>query len=331
MRQSEERQQLILSTLPIVIFTSPANPEIDTSWVSGNVEKVTGFTDDQYMAENDFWRSRLHPDDREKVLRAYRDLATSDELIMEYRWLCKDGNYKWFYERTIKKPDQQEVQHFGITLDITEFKMAEAEIRRQLAEKEILLKEVHHRIKNNIASIGGLIYLQLKSVTNSEAIAVLQDAMGRVNSTGMLYDKLLLSEDFRDISVKNYLDDLSDAIAAIFPDRAKIKLEKKIADFCLDSKRLFSLGIIANELLTNIMKYAFVNKDAGLIKISLTHADNRVTFTVQDNGHGLPAGFDILASKGFGLMLVKMLSKQLGGKFSIESHRGTRCMLEFDL
>jgi len=210
-------------------------------------------------------------------------------------------------------------------------KQAEAEIQRQLAEKGILLKEVHHRIKNNIASIGGLLSLHMQSATNPEAIAVLQEAIGRVNSMRILYDKLLLSEDYKDISVKNYVESLIDSVVSLFPDMAKVALEKQIADFQLDSKRLFPLGIIINELLTNIMKYAFVNRDAGLVKISLTNVDNRVTLTIQDNGIGLPAGFDINEPEGFGLMLVKMLSQQLGGSFSIEKQAGTRCKIEFNI
>jgi len=589
LREREERQQLILATLPIAIFTSPLDPEIDASWASGDIEKVTGFTVEQYMAEKDFWRNRIHADDRERVLAAYRNPAASDEIILEYRWLCKDGNYKWFYDRAIKKRTRQGIQYFVIILDISERKeaeeaflrekafldqlvesapeaivfgkndgcilrinsefcrlfgykekevlgkniddliasaekksealsvtqtvgkgekfsletvrqrkngkpinvsligspiiidgqqvatygiyrdisdrkraesqreaalealheseeryralvenasdliyktdkagiftfvnqaavlisgyeereligkqytivihpdmrdqaiklfgrqfvrriqntyfeyllltkdgrevwlgqntqliikdgqvtgfqavardiserkQAEEEIKRQLAEKEILLKEVHHRIKNNIASIGGLISLRMQSVTHPQAIAVLQDASGRVDSMRILYDKLLLTEGYADLSVKNYVESLTDSIVALFPDKAKVKLDRQIADFHLDAKQLFPLGIIINELLTNIMKYAFINRKTGLIKISLTKADNHVTLAIQDNGSGLPAGFAINKAKGFGLTLVKMLSQQLGGSFSMGNHKGTRCKIEFDI
>jgi two-component sensor histidine kinase len=215
--------------------------------------------------------------------------------------------------------------------EITERKKAEEEIKRQLAEKETLLKEVHHRIKNNIASIGGILSLHVQSIANPEAIAVLQDAIGRVDSMQILYDKLLLSEDYKDISVKNYVESLTDTVSALFSDSAKVTIDKRIADFQLDPKRLFPLGIIINELLTNKMKYAFINRDAGLIKISLKNVKNHITLTIQDNGNGLPDGFDINESKGFGLKLVKMLSRQLGGSFSIKKHAGTRSTIEFNI
>jgi two-component sensor histidine kinase len=231
----------------------------------------------------------------------------------------------------IKDPQGRTIKTYGVNQDISERKWAEEEIRRQLAEKEILLIEVHHRIKNNIASIGGLISLHLQSVTNPETLAVLKDAIGRVDSMRILYDKLLLSEGYKDVSVKNYVDSLADTVISLFPDSAKIKLEKHITDFQLDPKRLFPLGLIINELITNKMKYAFSKRKTGLIKISLKNVKKHVTLIIQDNGNRLPAGFDIDQSKGFGLMLVKMLSQQLGGSFSLEKRAGTRCKLEFDI
>ena len=210
-------------------------------------------------------------------------------------------------------------------------KQAEAEIQRQLTEKEILLKEVQHRIKNNIASIGGLISLHMQKIDNPEAIAVLQEAIGRIDSMRVLYDTLLLSEGHQDIPMKNYLESLAATVVSLFPDQAKVKLDLRVDDFNLDAQRLFPLGLIINELLTNTMKYAFVNRKTGLIKIAFSRVEKHVTLTVQDNGKGLPAGFDIEQSKGFGLMLVKMLVQQLGGNFAMEGAKGTRCTVEFDI
>jgi len=124
-QKNEEWQRLILATVPIAIYTSPLDPAIDASWVSGDIEKVTGFTVGEYLAEKDFWRSRLHPDDRERILNSYKKMTGGDETINEYRWLCKDGNYKWFYDRAIKKLIPQGIHYVGIILDISERKRAE--------------------------------------------------------------------------------------------------------------------------------------------------------------------------------------------------------------
>ena len=269
------------------------------------------------------------------ALRATNSLATPYTLI-ELRQFAASfimvslliSNYEWIredYETVI------DVKNRALVAEVRERQLAEGETKRQLAEKEILLREVHHRIKNNIASVAGLLSLRRSSITNPEAITVLQDAISRVNSMRILYDKLLLSDEYREISVKSYVENLIDTVVALFPDHAGVVLDKRIDDFMLDSKRLFPLGAIINELLTNIMKYAFIGRDGGSIKISLARADRQVTLAIQDNGIGLPAGFDLHASKGFGLMLVKMLSQQLGGNFSMKNHSGTLCAIEFEL
>ena len=160
--------------------------------------------------------------------------------------------------------DVNDVSYFAdLAWEIAERKRTEEKIICQLSEKETLLKEVNHRIKNNIASIESLLYLQSRAITNKEAKSALQDAINRVKSMRVLYDKLLLTTDYQDVSVKNYLDNLIDTIIDVFPANIKITLKKQIDDFPLNEKRLFPLGIIINELITNIMKYAFFERDSG--------------------------------------------------------------------
>ncbi len=251
---------------------------------------------------------------------------------LELKTVRKDGRNGWMWVRgeTVSDENGQTVGLWGAAQDITARKLAEEEIKHQLAEKTILLKEVHHRIKNNIASIESLLLMQSESISSPEAVSALQDAIGRVSSIRVLYDKLLIGDDYNDTSVKNYTESLIEAIVSLFPSHLKIKIDMHIDDFTLDPKNLFSLGIILNELLTNIMKYAFKGRDSGLINISLSNSNNCITLTLQDNGVGLPDGFDISRSDGFGLTLVTMLSEQLGGVFTIENHNGTKNIVKFD-
>jgi two-component sensor histidine kinase len=158
---------------------------------------------------------------------------------------------------------------------------------RQLLEKEILLREAHHRIKNNIASISGYLSMGSQSVTHPEAQSALKGAMGRVNIMGLLYDNLLISEDFRDISVRQYADNLINSIMELYAYGKHITVSRNIDDFNLSSRLLFPLGIIINELFTNSMKYAFTGEDGGNIDISLSLRDSIITLVVRDNGTGL--------------------------------------------
>jgi len=214
--------------------------------------------------------------------------------------------------------------------DITDKLRAEKTIISQLSEKEILLKEVHHRIKNNIASIEGLLSMQLENSSNPEAVSALQDAIIRVQGMRILYDKLLISKDYKEVSIKAYSEALIDAIAAVFSESGKVTIEKQITDFYLDTKSMFSVGIIINELFTNIFKYAFKGRDCGHISIVLDKTDTHVNLSIQDNGNGIDESVDFNKSPGFGLIIVKMLAEQLGGTFTIENQNGTRSILKFD-
>lgn len=200
-----------------------------------------------------------------------------------------------------------------------------------IAEKETILKETHHRIKNNIASIESLLKIHLRSDISPDAVVALQSAVGRVRSMRVLYDKLLLSSDYKEIPAKDYIESLIDTILVLFPSNLKISIDQQISEISLPSKKIFPLGVIINELLTNIIKYAFNERKSGLIRISLSKIQKEITLTITDNGKGLPKDFNISKSKGFGLKLIKMLAQQLNGNFSIDNHNGTRSILKFDI
>jgi PAS domain S-box-containing protein len=219
----------------------------------------------------------------------------------------------------------------GIYDDITHRRIAEHEIKTRLSEKETLLKEVIHRIKNNMASVESLLTMKAESAVNSEAVYDIKDAIARVQGIRLIYDKLLLVGDYRDIPVKFFLSDLISTVVNIFPNRDQVTIEQNIDDIILDVKRLQPLGMIVNELITDAMKYAFKGRDTGIIYFSLLKDKNKIKLTVRDNGIGLPPGFNYTETKGLGLTLVSMLSEQLGGSFSIKNDNGTVSEVKFDL
>ena len=145
----------------------------------------------------------------------------------------------------------------------------------------------------------------------------------------VLYEKLLNSTSHEHAPVKPFVEGLIRTVIALFPDVQRINIATRIDDFELGSKKLFPLGIIITELMTNALKYAFTGRDAGEIQIGITREGDEVVLTMSDDGIGLPGGFDLGASEGFGFLLVKVLSAQLDGTYSIESHGGTRSVLRF--
>ncbi len=208
---------------------------------------------------------------------------------------------------------------------------AEEKIKNLLKEKELILQEVHHRIKNNMNTISGLLALQESAMEVPAAVDALGDARSRVQSMMVLYDKLYRSDDFKEVSVKEYLPALISEITVNFPNSRIVKIESSIEDFILDVKILVPLGIIVNEIITNIMKYAFSGRDSGIITASAAFKDGHAIFALGDNGIGIPESITIENSTGFGMQLVGMLTEQIGGKIKIQRGDGTRFILEFDV
>jgi two-component sensor histidine kinase len=217
----------------------------------------------------------------------------------------------------------------GIGSILIERKSAENKISILLKENELILKEVHHRIKNNMNTTYGLIALQAESITDPQAKRALEDSASRVQAMITLYEELFISGNYSEVSMKKYLPLLAERIISNFPKREMITLDVSSDDFTIDEKKLSGIGLIVNELLTNIMKYAFVGKDSGKISISLLNKENKVLLCICDNGNGIPENIDLGNSTGFGLSLVDMLTKQLEGKLSFESNNGTKVILEF--
>ena len=216
-------------------------------------------------------------------------------------------------------------------VDITERKNAEAEIGKLLEEKNLLLKEVHHRIKNNMNTIRGLVSLQVISSTNPSTISALQDTESRIKSMVLLYDKLYSSGNYREMSVKDYLVPLARDIVNCFPDSGKITIKTEVDDIIMSFQSLSPLGIIVNELITNMMKYAFIGRDSGVISITAAMKDCHVEVSIRDDGNGIPESVNFENSTGFGMGLVGLLTEQIDGSIRIERGEGTKFILELDV
>lgn len=224
---------------------------------------------------------------------------------------------------------QLEQEKEALLVSESNVRKSEEMIKQQLREKETLLKEVHHRIKNNISSIKSLLTLQSGLISNAEAKSIINEALSRVESMYQIYQKLLLTEDYGELSVKEYLEDLVTAVINIYPEKEKVSVNMEIEDIPLNVKKLFPLGTIVNELITNSMKYAFAERESGSINIVVNKTNSTITVSIHDDGNGLPEDFDIATSAGFGSTLITMLTRQLGGTIVMENKNGTRCVVTF--
>ena len=214
---------------------------------------------------------------------------------------------------------------------ITALEIHERRVETLLAEKDILLYEIHHRVKNNMNMVINLLTLQADELGDAQPSSVLRNAVGRIKSMGVLYDKLYRSESLTAISIREYLAALIKDIVTIFPDRYKVELDLNIEDIVVDVQRLSCVGMIVNELVFNSMKYAFNGKERGTISVDAHRTHAGVSIAIEDNGNGMPLIDTSRTPDTFGLKLVYGLTEQLCGTLAQEPCAGTRFVLEFPL
>ena len=220
--------------------------------------------------------------------------------------------------------------YFSVAHDITTQKEYERQLEKQLKEKEIILREVHHRIKNNLASIESLLSIQQSYSPTDDSRNVLEGSIGKLRSARIIYEKLLYSNDFRNLALGDYLRDLTTAIGESHASGKNIRVSFRTNDaITMLSNTTFLVGIMVNELVMNSIKYAFPEGNGGDVGIHMDGRDGRLMITVRDNGTGIPLGDDghPAAGNGFGLPLVDMLAEQMKGTVSFYNENGTVCTI----
>lgn len=211
---------------------------------------------------------------------------------------------------------------------MNERKASEQAIKVALNEKNILLAEIHHRVKNNLAIIGGLFNLQMNTIENEEAKGILLDSKNRVKSMALIHDRLYKSESMSDIDFAKYTKELINEIQHPYSTiSAAISVNTTISDISLTVNNAIPCGLILNELLTNCYKHAFNGRDKGRIDISFVKNNNLLKLKVKDDGVGLKANYQDTDSLGIGL--INSLSDQLDGKYKFTVDNGTCFELDF--
>ncbi len=217
----------------------------------------------------------------------------------------------------------------SIARTITERKKSDDKIKALLAEKELLLKETHHRIKNNMGTVKSLLSLQAHSIKDPESRKILQDAAGRIQSMMVLYDKLYRSEGYHELNIKAFLPSLIREIIALYSKGNPVKTTLELEDITLDARTLSTLGIILNECISNSMKHAFGQVKEPLITVQASKKNNKIVLIYQDNGTGVINASSSGNNQSFGLKLIDMLVDQLGGSMRVDGSKGMKTRIEF--
>lgn len=199
------------------------------------------------------------------------------------------------------------------------------EIKQSLDEKEILLKEIHHRVKNNLAIVSGLFELQMDGTQSKETEKVLRNSQSRLQSMALVHDKLYQTSSLRKIDMSQYIPELLISLHGSFNSSNKnIELSTDIDAVSLDIDRAIPCGLLINEIVVNVFKHAFKEKKSGLITVTMKKQNGNAKLVIADNGKGIPEDFDIRRSTSLGMMLIETFKAQLGSTLEIDSRSGTR-------
>lgn len=267
----------------------------------------------------------------EKRLEYLRNLDACGAMTVETVFLRKDGS-TFPIEFTVIKLDINGKSYLvGFGRDITDRRKAEEQISRSLAEKTILLKEVHHRVKNNLQIICALLDLQSESITDEQSRICFQYCQDRVRSMALVHEQLYRSRDFASIDLADFIESLAAFLFdsyVVDPGRITLRVEAESVLVGIDVS--IPCGLIISELVSNSLKHAFADGREGQLVIGLsTGADGGITISVADTGVGFPPGIDVMNAPTLGLQIVNMLVKQVRGQLELRNDNGAYCMVQF--
>ncbi len=219
----------------------------------------------------------------------------------------------------------------SVSRDITERKKAEKALKQSVAEKEMLIKEIHHRVKNNLMVISSLLNLQSRYIKDKESLNIFKESQNRAKSMALIHERLYASDNLKKINFGEYIQTLSrDLYRTYVTDPSLVDLNLEVEDADIDINTAVPLGLIVNELVSNSMKHAFVdNKMKGEISISFQKVEDDFILDVKDSGIGFPEDLDFKNSGSLGLQLVNMLVDQIKGEIEFKNENGTQFKIRF--
>jgi len=309
----------------------------DLQW-SDECYSIYGFRPQEFVPTYEKFRSIVHPEDLGFVQEQVDAALNNDKHYdVDFRFVRPNGEIGWLHceGEVMRDAEGKPLRFFGTQSDITDRKQAEERIHASLREKEILLSEVHHRVKNNMQVISGLLDLQAKSSGNPELIERLNESQSRIRSMALIHEKLYGSKDFARVDLAGYVRTLSQGLFQSYkinPGEIDLIVQPD-GDVYVDINKAIPCGLILNELISNALKHAFPGDGPHELRIIIRETKNtEIEIVVRDNGLGLPDDVDIHQPRTVGLHLVNGLVKnQLDGQIEVRRDNGTEFRIKFPL
>ncbi|MDM8554276.1 histidine kinase dimerization/phosphoacceptor domain -containing protein [Desulfococcaceae bacterium HSG7] len=290
-------------------------------------EIVSGYSSDELaeMYSTDFFQGS----DKIHIAEKMKEVFTKGVSGAEAELVTKQGRRIFYYFSGSRIEINGKPHLIGLGINIAERKRAEEQVQASLREKEVLLKEIHHRVKNNMQVISSLLNLQANQIEDEHIHGLFKESQNRIRSMAFIHEKLYENSDLAQIEFEDYLYTLASNIFRSYL-KTGIQFIIEAEDIFLDIKIAIPCGLLINELISNALKYAFPEGRTGNIYITMCPTDdNDLVITVRDDGIGFPEGIDFRDTDSFGLQLVNMMTEQLSGTIELNSKEGTTFIITF--
>ncbi|MDD1664961.1 MAG: PAS domain S-box protein, partial [Methanomicrobiales archaeon] len=292
-------------------------------YANSKLAEMAGCRRDEMLGQS--IESMILPDDLPKVKEALGRLVRGEVPAehIEYRGLSRDGTV-----RDVEAYGSSMILHgrpavFGTIIDVTERKRMEGQIAESLREKEVMLREIHHRVKNNLQIVNSIMNLQIQKVGDPKTVMALTDTQTRVRAMSLVHERLYKTQELSRIDLADYISKLTEELLRSQKISQKVELDLDIHGIFLDINLAIPVGLILNEIITNSLKYAFPDGRQGKISISAGKSSEAYSIRIADNGVGIPKDFDWQKSNTLGMKLIHGLVSQVDGTITLDREAGT--------
>lgn len=326
LRLSEERNKAMITALPDLIFRM--------SFDGRFLDVIYKRESQLYEPASEFIGKNITERFKGQLGKSFLDNiqhAIVNNQIVQFEYDTHVAENRQFFEARYAKINDDEA--LVIIRDITEKKQAEVDLRNSLKEKEVLLKEVHHRVKNNLQVISSILNLQSSYVKDDNTLHILRESQNRIKSMSFIHESLYQTKNFSSVNFSEYIINLSKNLVHSYQVYGDfVELDYQVGNIRLNLDQSIPCGLIVNELVSNALKYAFGEGQKGIIRVELQEEEGQITLMVSDDGKGLPEGFDYNTTETLGLQLVLTLTEQLDGMLQLDSSpgKGTKYLITFE-
>jgi PAS domain S-box-containing protein len=332
LRENEERYSITLDAVNDGLWDWDVSS--GDAFFSPNYYKLLGYAPEEFTAHYKTWRLLVHPDDIDPAEKKIQESIKSNKgFEIDLRMKTRLSEWLWVSIRgkSVEKDSTGTSKRMVGTLsDITERVKAKKKIKESLEEKEMLLKEIHHRVKNNLMIISSLLNLQSGYIKDKASQDIFKESQNRARSMALIHERLYQSTDLKRIDFGDYIQSLSkDLFNSYISNSGLISLKINVDNIFLDINTAIPLGLIVNELITNSLKHAFPNGRKGEINVEFHKKDGQYEFTVKDNGIGFPKDIDYKKTESLGLQIVTNLTDQIDGNIELNRNNETEFKINF--